>query len=285
MIFMRDLPQALGLTSAALGALLIGAASISCAHADGLPNPFANFIQPNNNSDAIDYRPRPMLVVPPTNDLPPPQSSSSSLRGANWPKDPDQNAMHAAKADSRQPAPSTERLVSGDTNQKIFVRDDGPDCEPFLGMQIMCFKAPWGGDVQLPGATQSKDPKGVVVTSQPRKYLSDPPAQYLAAVQPQAGSDAADNAAPPRPSCATPGWFGCPEQAYVPNPNSQAGVATNGQAPQPEQQCMFPGHFGCPALPPKPQASQAAAGPPAPGQPAPQPKPNCLPGWFGCPDQ
>lgn len=278
MTFTRDLPHVLGLTSAAVGALLIGA-SISSARADGLPNPLAGFMQPDNNS-AIDYRPRPMLVVPPTNDLPPPQSSSSSVRGANWPKDSDQDAMRAAKADSRQPAPSTERQVQGDTNQKIFVRDDGPNCEPFLGMQIMCFTAPWGGDVQLPGATQNKDPKGVIVTSQPRKYLTDPPAQYLAAVQPGSGADPADAAMPPPKPCAMPGWFGCPDQPYA--PNTQAAVVPNGQAPQPQQDCMFPGYLGCPARPAQPQASQAAIGP---GQQPQPPKPNCLPGWFGCPDQ
>lgn len=289
MTIVRGLRHNLGLTSVAVGALLVGAAPISCVRADGLPNPLAGFMQPDKNDDsgAIDYRPRPTLVVPPSNDLPAPQSSSS-VRSANWPKDPDQNAMRAAKADSRQPAPSTERLVQGEAaNQKVFVRDDGPNCEPFLGMQIMCFKAPWGGDVQLPGATQSKDVKGVVVTSQPRHYLTDPPAEYLAAVQTQPGS-AADNEIPPQKPCATPGWFGCPEQPYV-NQNAQAGVVSNpnSQGQQPQQQCMFPGHFGCPALPPKPQVSQAAAGSPAPGQQAAQPaQPKCaMPGWFGCPEQ
>lgn len=308
MTLAKGLPRGTGIVVAASGALMLGALSVSPLRADGLPNPLAGFMQPDNNSDnAIDYRPRPALVVPPTSDLPSPQSSSVT-RTVNWPKDPDLDAARAAKADSRRPAPTSDSQVPGGTaNEAVFVRDEGPNCDPLLGMQIMCFKAPWGSDVQLPGATQSKEPKGVVLKTQKRKYLIDPPEQYLAAVpmQPASGNatDAAAAALPPKPDCSWPGWFGCPDySAYYAKqaPNAQAAAAPSGQPgqpqPQPQRQCMFPGYFGCPAQQPQTQSvqysqgaspnAQAVAGPPAPGQAAQPAQKKCaLPGWFGCPEQ
>jgi hypothetical protein len=46
----------------------------------------------------IEYRERPPLVVPPTHDLPPPQTSASTtVRDPNWPVDPSANRQAAEK--------------------------------------------------------------------------------------------------------------------------------------------------------------------------------------------
>lgn len=283
MSFQNGLPRGFGLTSAAVGALM--ALMLSCAQpvrADGLPNPLANFLGGGNDNGPIDYTPRPALVVPPTNDLPPPQSSSN-VPGANWPKAPDTKVLNAAKADSRRPAPSEDSQLSGDTaNQKVVVRDEN-DCNKILGMP-MCMEG-WG--------QEGGRPKPVVLTATQRRYLIEPPTSYLAPV-PMQQADA--NFVPPTPSCATPGWFGCPEQpgAYwnvmgmkppgqnggaggsAPNaggaadPNGAADGAPAGQIfgqqpPPPQKKCPIgPGWFGCQQQPqtysqPQPPGSQAQA--------------------------
>jgi hypothetical protein len=63
-------------------------------------------LQDKTMSDqAIDYRPRPPIVVPPARDLPQPHASSGY--DADWPTDPDAVARRRAAADSRRPAPQT----------------------------------------------------------------------------------------------------------------------------------------------------------------------------------
>ena len=58
MSFQNGLPLGFGLTSAAVGALLVAALPFALpARADGLPNPLANFMGGGDNGP-IDYRPR-----------------------------------------------------------------------------------------------------------------------------------------------------------------------------------------------------------------------------------
>jgi len=60
----------------------------------------------------IDYRERAPLVVPPSRDLPPPQSERSVERNPNWPKDPDvarrKEATAAEKAKLKRSADAAE---------------------------------------------------------------------------------------------------------------------------------------------------------------------------------
>lgn len=53
----------------------------------------------------IDFTDRPPLVVPPTNDLPPPGSEASERLGV---RDPDIEARRKALSDSRRPVPPTD---------------------------------------------------------------------------------------------------------------------------------------------------------------------------------
>jgi hypothetical protein len=299
----NSLLHGFGLTSAAAGALIV--AVLSCplpAAADGLPNPLANFMGPGTDNGPIDYRPRPALVVPPTNDLPPPQTSST-VPSANWPKARDTTILNAAKADSRRPAPSEDSQLTGDAaNQKVVLQDEN-ECNKVLGMP-MCLSG-WGQD--------GGRPKAVALTAPQRRYLIDPPATYMAAVPMQPGDG---RNAPPPPSCNTPGWFGCPAQ-----PDVYAGVqgqpGADGQVfgqnpPPPQKKCpLGAGWFGCQEQPqtysqPQPPGSQAQAqaqsgtiqagfedrptGPVPPGQVfgqarAPLQQHCMLNGWFGCQEQ
>jgi hypothetical protein len=54
------------------------------------------------NHKGIDYRERSPLVVPPTNELPPPVSTSAEVNAPNWPKDPDVAQRKAAIAASKK---------------------------------------------------------------------------------------------------------------------------------------------------------------------------------------
>jgi len=74
----------------------------------------------------IDYHERSPLVVPPTRDLPPPQTSSKALNDPDWPKDPDiqrqrkvkrerKNTVAAEEEDMRQLRPDELAAPRGRT--------------------------------------------------------------------------------------------------------------------------------------------------------------------------
>ena len=53
----------------------------------------------------VTYQERPPLVVPPTRDLPPPQSTDNAVRGvADWPKDQDEERRRQAKIKKKKDA-------------------------------------------------------------------------------------------------------------------------------------------------------------------------------------
>jgi hypothetical protein len=140
---------------------------------------------------AIDYSPKPALVVPPKMDLPPPQTASATP--ADWPHDPDATARVKAEADSRRPAPSSD---SADSNSNgDFVADaekakpdngESEACTDQAGKPI-CFYGPsglmnftkglgnWGGLFQ----SHSEDTSKLRIGEEPpRQYLVQPPPGY-----------------------------------------------------------------------------------------------------------
>jgi len=59
----------------------------------------------NGREDAgINYQERPPLVVPPTRDLPPPQTTDAAARNALWPKDQDEMRRREASAKRKKDA-------------------------------------------------------------------------------------------------------------------------------------------------------------------------------------
>ena len=97
----RNLVAATG--GVALAALL----AAGPAHADGdMWNSMLGWVGMGHKANAstngpddgaIDYTPKPALVVPPKMDLPPPQASTSTP--ADWPHDPDATARVKAEAE------------------------------------------------------------------------------------------------------------------------------------------------------------------------------------------
>ena len=141
---------------------------------------------------AIDYTPKPALVVPPKMDLPAPQASTSTP--ADWPHDPDAIARVKAEANSRRPAPSSDS--TSDNSAGDFVADADkakPDnangeseaCTDPAGKPI-CFYGPSGLMNFTKGwnmgglfSTHAEDTSKLRIGEEPpREYLIQPPPGY-----------------------------------------------------------------------------------------------------------
>jgi hypothetical protein len=98
--------MALALPLAAAGSLFVLAAPV-CAQENGYSQQLDDVraaIGLGKDRDPIDFRERPPLAVPPTNNLPPPVTAAPSL-GVN---DPDVDSRRKALSDSRRPVPPTD---------------------------------------------------------------------------------------------------------------------------------------------------------------------------------
>jgi hypothetical protein len=64
----------------------------------------------------IDYRERSPLVIPPTGDLPPPESAAASARNPAWPREPERRAAVKSKPNVRANInePGTESVLTPD---------------------------------------------------------------------------------------------------------------------------------------------------------------------------
>jgi hypothetical protein len=65
---------------------------------------------------SIDYRERSPLVIPPTRDLPPPESAAASARNPAWPREPERRVAVKAKPNARATMnePGTESALTPD---------------------------------------------------------------------------------------------------------------------------------------------------------------------------
>src|SRR5258708_36893602 len=74
----------------------------------------------NMDNRGIDYRERSPLVVPPTIDLPPPETVKGEVKDPNWPKDPDvarrKAAIAARKTDNKDPVEASRGLMPKELN-------------------------------------------------------------------------------------------------------------------------------------------------------------------------
>lgn len=275
MKFDRGSLRQISLASTALGAVLCVA---SPAFADGLNflNPVTNFVtspfgqsKPGDDPNDIDYRPRPTLVVPPSNDLPPPQTATTS-RPTDWPKSSDADAARRARADSRRPAPSADSMLDGkppsgpevDT-PKGQAAAPGQRCTVQFGLPVCVgggladatggFGFFGGGDggggllssagSLFGGGGDNTGTGDVHLSANPgRKYLSDPPVTYLAPApiteeeQEKANQAVAKSEEKPM-WCVVPGMFGCtagPGQiVHVPGSSETAAASAPAQGGTP----------------------------------------------------
>jgi len=151
-------------------------------------------VKPEKEADAIDYRPRAPLVVPPTRDLPEPKEA---VRDPAWPKDADANARRRAGLDSRRPAPGAASSTNAEppSNQsqaKAAVPAAQPDehegeCLLNDTGPRSCFQAPWKF-LQVTFGGGSSDPAKPGVEPA-RKVLTEPPVGYRAATIVPTSSD------------------------------------------------------------------------------------------------
>jgi hypothetical protein len=74
----------------------------------------------NMENRGIEYRERSPLVVPPKLDLPPPVATSTEVKDANWPKDPDiakrKAAIKARKKENKDPMEASRVLSPSELN-------------------------------------------------------------------------------------------------------------------------------------------------------------------------
>jgi hypothetical protein len=82
----------------------------------------------NGREGRIEYKERPPLVVPPTRDLPPPETTGSiAQRDPAWPSDPDEAKRRAAKKAKaeRKPIRDTDTLGDGVTPRELAMGKTG----------------------------------------------------------------------------------------------------------------------------------------------------------------
>ncbi len=282
MKFDRGTLRQIGLASTALSAILY-VASPAFADGNNFLSPVTNLFGGNNNKvdddpADIDYRPRPTLVVPPTNDLPAPHAAT--VRAADWPKSPDSVAARRARADSRRPAPSADSMLDGvppsPPPAETAAGPNGQKCSVQFGVPV-CMSGDlanaggifnWfggnndGGGLMIGGG----DNGDVHLSANPgRKYLSDPPVSYLAPApiseeqQEEANKAVAKSEEKPM-WCVVPGMLGCsPDKGQIVHvPGSETAAAAPAQgggaataapaqpaAPAAPKTCMFGGFSGC----------------------------------------
>ena len=183
----------LGLGAAAVAMVWMGcmASAVPARAFDDRPStfdPLLNVVglgKDNEDKPDIDFRERPKLVVPKSNDLPPPAAGGSG-RAANWPQDQEVVRRRAAAAAERAPrviSPNTnpildhDELMRGRSNEAETspelcpVRNGGiPDCSALTPTEklkkVFSLGSNENKDVVKPGAEPT------------REYLTEPPPGY-----------------------------------------------------------------------------------------------------------
>ena len=162
------------------------------------------------NQKNLEYRERSPLVIPPSRDLPPPESAASLQRSPAWPTDPDQRKRAAAAgilgADESDRA--NARVSTPDELRRGTVRGRGRSDEPHVTLSDNESSRPLrpaelgGKNITLFNVFDYKEPAPEKFTNEPvRTRMTEPPAGYRtpAPTQPYA---------PPKD---TGSWFKLPD--------------------------------------------------------------------------
>lgn len=134
------------------------------------------------DTDGIDYRERPPLVLPPKYELPPPQSASATQNPA-WPHDPDSGRVKKLKAEARAPARqvneinanphiSRAELERGRVADRVETSPQQNACDNSNSPD--CLYTPWS---ILKKVSNNENAKEVLRPGEepPREYLTQPP--------------------------------------------------------------------------------------------------------------
>ncbi len=138
----------------------------------------------NGQEGGIDYRERSPLVVPPSRNLPPPETGSVAEKSPAWPKDADVTRAKQAKADRKKPRKSIEDesmpelpsqlgrtgRATGQTPAASTKDPTAPSTLSELGAKSMfTWSGLWG---------TNRDEVATFATEPPRNSLTEPPAGY-----------------------------------------------------------------------------------------------------------
>lgn len=185
-------------TRAALGgalavAFLIGSAATGARAADEEDDAFdtkffkgmlRSFGLRDGTEGGIDYRERSPLVVPPSRNLPPPETTSVTEKTPAWPKDVDVTRAKQAKADRKKPRKSIEEesmpelpsqlgrtgKATGTTPAASTKDTSAPSTLSELGAKSMfTWSGLWG---------TNRDEVAKFAAEPPRTSLTEPPAGY-----------------------------------------------------------------------------------------------------------
>jgi hypothetical protein len=136
------------------------------------------------DTDGIDYRERPPLVLPPKIDLPPPQASAATQNPA-WPNDPDVGRVKKLKAEAKAPARHVnEAMANPHISQAELEHGRVAVSDPRTPQQNPCNYSDNPDCLYTPWSILKKvtdDPnapsKEVLVPGEepPREYLTEPP--------------------------------------------------------------------------------------------------------------
>lgn len=135
-------------------------------------------------TDGIDYRERPPLVLPPKMDLPPPRATAGAQNPA-WPNDPDVGRIKKLKAESKAPVRQVnEATANPHISQAELERGRVATSDPTSPMQNPCNNSdnpdclytPWSILKKVTNDSNAPS-KEVLVPGEepPREYLTEPP--------------------------------------------------------------------------------------------------------------
>jgi hypothetical protein len=135
--------------------------------------------------EGIDYNERSPLVVPPTRDLPPPQTANANP-APNWPKDQDMERRAKAKAEDKKVRPhrdyvqeSSRPLMPNELNVNA-PKGNAPGDGDSSADSLMKDPRDAGAKKSLLSGIFSKKTEYATFTGEPtRETLTDPPPGYL----------------------------------------------------------------------------------------------------------
>jgi hypothetical protein len=145
----------------------------------------------NKEQEAIDYRPRAPLVVPPGRDLPEPRTTA---RDPAWPKDVDAIARRRASLDASRPAPGATSLTKAEPASKDSEANAAAPANPDAHEEgcLLNSSGPQSCFNFLPavfGGEAADEPKPEPGVEPSRKVLTEPPAGYRASLVVPAPAD------------------------------------------------------------------------------------------------
>jgi hypothetical protein len=136
------------------------------------------------DTDGIDYRERPPLVLPPKMELPPPQAAVEKPNPA-WPNDPDLGRLKKLKAEAKVPARQVNEATANPhisqaelEKGRIAAEDPkSPQQNPCdYSNAPECLYTPWA-ILKRVGNNAGKEDKDILTPGEepPREYLTEPP--------------------------------------------------------------------------------------------------------------